>query len=71
MDYLLPTACEVPNFEVTHLDTPNKTTPAGLKGMSEGGVMGAIGAICNAVSDALSPFGLFGQFVPAPTRARM
>jgi carbon-monoxide dehydrogenase large subunit len=58
MDYLLPTACEVPTFEITHLDTPNKSTPAGLKGMSEGGVMGAIGAVCNAVSDALSPFGI-------------
>jgi len=58
MDYLLPTAREVPNIEVVHLDTPNKTTPVGLKGMSEGGVMGAIGVVCNAVSDALSPFGI-------------
>lgn len=58
MDYLLPTACEIPRIEIIHLDTPNQRTPAGLKGMSEGGVMGSIGALCNAVSDALSPFGI-------------
>jgi carbon-monoxide dehydrogenase large subunit len=58
MHYLLPSAREIPNVDVTHLDTPNKKTPVGLKGMSEGGVMGAIGVLCNAVSDALSPFGI-------------
>ncbi|MCF8565050.1 xanthine dehydrogenase family protein molybdopterin-binding subunit [Alicyclobacillus tolerans] len=58
MDYLLPTACEVPNIEVLHMQTPNHRTPAGIKGMSEGGVMGAIGALSNAVSDALQPFGI-------------
>lgn len=58
MDYMLPTACEAPNIEIFHFDTPNHRTPAGLKGMSEGGVMGAIGAVCNAVSDALSPYGI-------------
>lgn len=59
MDYLLPTACETPNMEILHIITPNRNTPAGLKGMSEGGVMGAIGAVCNSVSDALKPFGIF------------
>jgi len=58
LNYLLPTARDIPGTEILHLITPNKSTPAGLKGMSEGGVMGAIGAICNAVSDALSPFGI-------------
>ncbi len=58
MDYLLPTACEAPTLELVHFNTPNRKTPAGLKGMSEGGVMGAIGAVCNAVNDALSPFGV-------------
>lgn len=58
LDYLLPTACEVPKIEIIHQDTPNQRTPAGMKGMSEGGVMGSIGALCNAVSDALSPFGI-------------
>ena len=57
-DYLIPTAVEVPELEIIHMNTPNKRTPAGIKGMAEGGVMGAIGAISNAVSDALAPFGV-------------
>lgn len=57
-DYLIPTACEVPDLEIIHMNTPNKRTPAGIKGMAEGGVMGAIGAVSNAVSDALAPFGI-------------
>ena len=57
-DYLIPTAMEVPTIEIEHMNTPNKRTPAGIKGMAEGGVMGAIGSVSNAVSDALSPFGL-------------
>lgn len=38
------------------MHTPNTRTPAGIKGMAEGGVMGAIGAVTNAVNDALMPF---------------
>ena len=38
------------------MHTPNRATPAGIKGMAEGGVMGAIGALSNAVNDALAPF---------------
>ena len=40
------------------MHTPNRKTPAGIKGMAEGGVMGAIGAVTNAVNDALAPFGV-------------
>lgn len=57
-DYLIPTACEVPDIDIIHMNTPNKKTPAGIKGMAEGGVMGAIGAVSNAVSDALVPFAI-------------
>lgn len=64
MDYLLPTACEAPNLEIYHHIKPNKNTPIGLKGMSEGGVMGAIGAVCNAVSDALKPLDIFIEKQP-------
>lgn len=55
-DYLIATSCELPNFEIIALHTPNRRTPAGIKGMAEGGVMGAIGALANAVNDALAPF---------------
>jgi carbon-monoxide dehydrogenase large subunit len=57
-DYLVATAYELPNFEILPMHTPNRSTPVGLKGMAEGGVMGAIGAVTNAVNDALAPFGV-------------
>jgi carbon-monoxide dehydrogenase large subunit len=47
-----------------HHNTPNKHTPAGIKGMAEGGVMGAIGAVTNAVNDALLPFGIVAERQP-------
>jgi aerobic carbon-monoxide dehydrogenase large subunit len=55
-DYMLATAAEIPPIEVISQHTPNRRTPTGSKGMSEGGVMGAIGAVVNAVNDALLPF---------------
>ncbi len=57
-DYLVATACEIPPIELLPMHTPSTRTPAGLKGMAEGGVMGAIGALMNAVNDALAPFGV-------------
>ncbi|MDE2604659.1 MAG: xanthine dehydrogenase family protein molybdopterin-binding subunit [Burkholderiales bacterium] len=57
-DYLVATAHEIPRFELIPMHTPNRSTPAGIKGMAEGGVMGAIGALTNAVNDALAPFGV-------------
>lgn len=57
-DYLLATAAELPRIELLSMHTPNRRTPAGIKGMAEGGVMGSIGALCNAVSDALAPLGV-------------
>ncbi len=63
-DYLVATACELPNFEILSMNTPNQLTPLGLKGMAEGGVMGAIGALANAVNDALSPFGTVAERQP-------
>lgn len=49
---------EMPDeIELVHCDTPNQRTPGGMKGMSEGGVMGAIAAVALAVQDALRPYG--------------
>jgi carbon-monoxide dehydrogenase large subunit len=53
MDYPLAMARDLPMIEIVDVDHPSPHTPCGTKGMSEGGVMGAIGALCNAVSDAL------------------
>ena len=54
MDYLLPTAREVPHVEVLITeDAPTPLTPLGAKGAGEGGTAAAGAAIANAVSDAL------------------
>jgi aerobic carbon-monoxide dehydrogenase large subunit len=58
MDYAMPTASALPSFDVEHLERPDPSTPLGMKGMAEGGVMGASAAISNAVADALAPFGV-------------
>jgi carbon-monoxide dehydrogenase large subunit len=53
MDYLLPTASEVPHFHVEHLAIPAPESALGAKGVGEGGTLGPPGAVANAVSDAL------------------
>jgi carbon-monoxide dehydrogenase large subunit len=57
LDYAIPTAAQLPPVEVEHLERPDHGTPLGMKGMAEGGVMGASAAIANAVADALAPLG--------------
>jgi carbon-monoxide dehydrogenase large subunit len=57
LDYLLPTAAEVPDFEYGHIVTPSNT-PGGYKGLGEGGAIVAPAALCNAVRDALAPLGI-------------
>jgi carbon-monoxide dehydrogenase large subunit len=53
VDFLYPTATEVPAIEVDHLETPSPVTEGGMKGMGEGGLIGGPSAIVNAISDAL------------------
>jgi carbon-monoxide dehydrogenase large subunit len=57
MDYLVPSAAEVPPIEYGHIETPSPG-PGGYKGVGEGGAIGAPPAVVNAVADALSPFGV-------------
>lgn len=63
-DYHLATAVEMPRIDIVPMHTPNRSTPAGIKGMAEGGVMGAIGALANAVNDALRPLGIRAEALP-------
>ena len=58
MDYAMSTASDLPFIEIIACHTPSGRTPTGSKGMSEGGVMGALGAVSLAVGDALAPFGV-------------
>jgi carbon-monoxide dehydrogenase large subunit len=53
MDYLVPTATEVPVIEFGHVETPS-ASPGGHKGMGEGGAIGSPPCVCNAVADALA-----------------
>jgi len=54
MDYLLPTAAEIPEVElVVCEDSPATTNPLGVRGAGEGGLTGAGAALVNAVRDAL------------------
>jgi carbon-monoxide dehydrogenase large subunit len=64
MDYLLPTATEVPVIEYAHvLDAPGPG-PGGYKGVGEGGAIGSPPAVANAVADALAPLGVKITAVP-------
>ena len=63
-DYLVATAVEIPPIEVISQHTPSRHTATGSKGMSEGGVMGAVGVLPSAVNDALAPFGVVADRQP-------
>jgi len=53
VDYLLPSACDVPEIDIVHRETPSPFTESGIKGMGESGIIGAPAAVVNAVLDAL------------------
>jgi carbon-monoxide dehydrogenase large subunit len=58
MEYLLPSSEDVPNIEVHHRSTPSLFTVDGIKGCGEGGAIGPMAALGNAVTDALAPLGV-------------
>jgi carbon-monoxide dehydrogenase large subunit len=53
MDYLLPTAAEIPDIEIEHLQTPAPEIPGGMKGLGEAGTVAPAAVLGNAVADAL------------------
>src|SRR5579875_563251 len=59
MDYLVPTAAEMPSFEVDEIETLSPYTPLGSKGIGEGGSMPVMPLIASAIEDALG--------LPTPT----
>jgi carbon-monoxide dehydrogenase large subunit len=65
IDYLVPSAAEVPSFETDHTVTPSPTNPMGVKGIGEAGTIGAAPAVINAVCDALAPYGIHDIAMPA------
>jgi carbon-monoxide dehydrogenase large subunit len=58
VDYLVPSACEIPPMQVVHLESVSPTTLGGFRGMGEGGTIGAPAVLANALTDALAPLGI-------------
>jgi carbon-monoxide dehydrogenase large subunit len=64
VDYLLPTATDVPPIEFGHIEIPGPG-PGGYKGVGEGGAIGSVPAVINAINDALAPLGVTITRLPA------
>jgi aerobic carbon-monoxide dehydrogenase large subunit len=66
MDYLLPTACDIPRIEIEHLETVPLDADVNFRGVGEGGMIVAPPTLVNAIEDALAPFGvrIYEQHLP-------
>jgi carbon-monoxide dehydrogenase large subunit len=67
-DFLPPTAREIPPIELFHLETMSEATITRAKGVGEGGTIGAPAAVLNAINDAIAPFGVEINEMPATPR---
>lgn len=71
MDYLIPTAIEIPQVTIDHFETPAPGIPLGAKGAGESGTIGSPAAVANAVADALAEFDVDVTSTPiTPTMVR-
>ena len=68
IDYPIPTAADLPSFELGHTTTPTDVNPMGVKGIGEAGTIGSAQTIVNAVVDALAPLGV--RHIDMPLRPR-
>jgi carbon-monoxide dehydrogenase large subunit len=57
MEYVLPTAAELPRLAMEHQHTPSPNIPGGMKGVGEAGAIGSPSAVVAAIEDALEPYG--------------
>ncbi len=64
MDYVMPRADDLPQFEIDRTVTPCPHNPLGVKGAGEAGCIGSTPAVVNAVMDALSPYGIYDVQMP-------
>jgi aerobic carbon-monoxide dehydrogenase large subunit len=58
MDYLLPSAADIPRLVLEHQHNPSPIIPGGMKGIGEAGAIGSPAAVVSAIEDALEPFGV-------------
>jgi 2-furoyl-CoA dehydrogenase large subunit len=68
-DYLVPTATEIPEPVIIHMETPSPFTPLGAKGVGEGNCMSTPVCIANAIADALGERNIQLPLVPAKLAA--
>ena len=64
-NYLVPSAVELPSFELDRTETPSPTNPLGVKGVGETGTIASPAAVMNAVANALAPYGVTDIDMPA------
>ena len=69
MDYLVPSAAELPSFEVSNTETASPRNPLGAKGIGESGTIGSTPAVHNAVCDAVSHLGITHIDMPCTPQA--
>jgi len=71
MDFLMPTAVEVPHIEIAHIETPSLLNPLGVKGVGEAGTIPVAALVAEAIEDALAPLGVRIHEMPlSPARIR-
>ncbi len=58
VDYTIPSASDLPHFDLDRTETPATSNPLGVKGVGEAGTIASTPAVVNAVVDALRPFGV-------------
>jgi carbon-monoxide dehydrogenase large subunit len=69
MDYLLPTATDIPPFHFYHQETAAPDIPGGIKGVGEAGTIAGVSLVGSAVDDALSDIGVaVARFPVTPPR---
>ena len=64
MDFLMPTASEIPEIETAHIETPSPLNPLGVKGVGEAGAIPVPALVAEAIEDALAPFGVRVREMP-------
>jgi aerobic carbon-monoxide dehydrogenase large subunit len=64
VDYLVPSAADLPSYITDRTETPATSNPLGVKGVGEAGTIASTPAVVNAVVDALRPYGVADVAMP-------
>jgi len=64
MDFLMPTALEIPAIEIGHTETPSPLNALGIKGVGEAGAIPVPALVAEAIDDALAPLGVRVREMP-------